>query len=116
MGTGFLLPENVLALMLLPTPKYISHADLDLWPDLQWKMQKAIQRLFERFHGSYIKIEIHKPATSQRIDTQTTASTVTYDHRLRKIGHPVRSAVLKPQIGGLVVGWVTTSESPLLYV
>ncbi|PVH75431.1 hypothetical protein DL98DRAFT_427501, partial [Cadophora sp. DSE1049] len=41
---------------------------------------------------------------------------VTYDHRLRNLGHPVRSAVLKPQIGGLVVGWVTTSEYPLLYV
>lgn len=40
----------------------------------------------------------------------------TYDHRLRRIGHPVRSAIHKPQIGGLVVGWVTTSESPLLYV
>ncbi|KAH8650867.1 hypothetical protein BGZ60DRAFT_550084 [Tricladium varicosporioides] len=40
----------------------------------------------------------------------------TYDHRLRRIGHPVRSAIHKPQIGGLVVGWVTTSEYPLLYV
>ena len=41
---------------------------------------------------------------------------VTYDHRLRKIGHPVRSAIHKPQIGRLVVGWVTTSEYLLLYV
>ena len=40
----------------------------------------------------------------------------TYDHRLRKTGHPVRSAIHKPQIGRLVVGWVTTSESLLLYV
>jgi hypothetical protein len=40
----------------------------------------------------------------------------TYDHRLRRIGHPVRSAIHKPQIGGLVVGWVTTSEYLLLYV
>ena len=40
----------------------------------------------------------------------------TYDHRLKRIGHPVRSAIHKLQIGGLVVGWVTTSESPLLYV
>ncbi|KAI9650201.1 Telomerase reverse transcriptase [Ciborinia camelliae] len=38
---------------------------------------------------------------------------VTYDHRLKRIGHPVRSAIHKLQIGGLVVGWVTTSESPL---
>ena len=43
-------------------------------------------------------------------------NTVTYDHRLRRIGHPVRSAIHKPQIGRLVVGWVTTSEYLLLYV
>ncbi|PVH80493.1 hypothetical protein DL98DRAFT_418410, partial [Cadophora sp. DSE1049] len=41
---------------------------------------------------------------------------VTYDHRLKRMGHPVRSAKPKLQIGGLVVGWVTTSEYPLLYV
>jgi hypothetical protein len=32
------------------------------------------------------------------------------------IALPVRSAVLKPVNGGLVVRWVTTGESPLLYV
>jgi hypothetical protein len=42
--------------------------------------------------------------------------TITYDHRLKRIGHPVRSAIHKLEIGGLVVGWVTTSEYPLLYV
>ncbi|KAJ5199508.1 L-lysine 2-3-aminomutase [Penicillium cf. griseofulvum] len=31
-----------------------------------------------------------------------------------KTGLPVRSAVLKPHAGELVVGWVTTSESSLL--
>ena len=41
---------------------------------------------------------------------------VIYGHRLRRIGHPVRSAIHKPQIGRLVVGWVTTSEYLLLYV
>lgn len=40
----------------------------------------------------------------------------TYDHRVWKTGLPVRSAVLKPHAGWLVVGWVTTSESRLLYV
>ena len=39
-----------------------------------------------------------------------------YGHRKWKTAHPVRSAVLKTLIGGLVVGWVTTSEYPLLYV
>ena len=42
--------------------------------------------------------------------------TFTYDHRLERIGHPVRSAIHKLQIGRLVVGWVTTSEYLLLYV
>jgi hypothetical protein len=40
----------------------------------------------------------------------------TYNHRVWKTGLPVRSAVLKPHAGELVVGWVTTSESSLLYV
>jgi len=40
----------------------------------------------------------------------------TYDHRHRRNGHPVRSAIHKPVIGRLVVGSVTTSESLLLYV
>ncbi|KAJ5230326.1 L-lysine 2-3-aminomutase [Penicillium chrysogenum] len=39
--------------------------------------------------------------------------TTTYDHRVWKTGLPVRSAVLKPHAGELVVGWVTTSESSL---
>ena len=38
------------------------------------------------------------------------------DHRTKNIGLPVRSAVLKLRAGWLVVGWVTTSESPLLIV
>ena len=40
----------------------------------------------------------------------------TYDHRVWKTGLPVRSAVLKPHAGELVVWWVTTCESSLLYV
>ena len=42
--------------------------------------------------------------------------TITYDHRTRKTEDPVRSPELKPCIGRLVVGWVTTSEYLLLYV
>ena len=38
------------------------------------------------------------------------------DHRTWNTGLPVRSAVLKPCAGRLVVGWVTTSESLLLIV
>ena len=38
------------------------------------------------------------------------------DHRMWRTGLPVRSAVLKPHAGWLVVGWVTTSESQLLIV
>ena len=39
-----------------------------------------------------------------------------YGHRLKKTRHPVRSANVKLQIDLLVVGWVTTSESRLLYI
>ncbi|KAJ5520704.1 L-lysine 2-3-aminomutase [Penicillium fimorum] len=47
-------------------------------------------------------------------DTAGEYVTSTYDHRVWKTGLPVRSAVLKPHAGELVVGWVTTSESSLL--
>jgi hypothetical protein len=40
----------------------------------------------------------------------------TYDHRTLKTRLPVRSALFKQPTGGLVVKWVTISESPLLYV
>ena len=40
----------------------------------------------------------------------------TYDHIQWKPRDPVRSPLDKPLRGGLVVGSVTTSESPLLYV
>ncbi|KAH6246417.1 hypothetical protein HBI42_188840 [Parastagonospora nodorum] len=40
----------------------------------------------------------------------------TYDHRTMRTRLPVRSAIYKHRTGGLVVRWVTTGESPLLYV
>ncbi len=45
-----------------------------------------------------------------------TLLTSIYGHRLKKTRHPVRSAKVKLQIDLLVVGWVTTSESRLLYI
>jgi hypothetical protein len=40
----------------------------------------------------------------------------TYDHRIMRTRLPVRSALFKHNTGGLVVKWVTISESLLLYV
>ena len=40
----------------------------------------------------------------------------TYGHKRLKIEDPVRSPVLKPSIGELVLRWVTTWESYLPYV
>jgi hypothetical protein len=40
----------------------------------------------------------------------------TYDHRIMNTRLPVRSALFKHDTGGLVVKWVTISESLLLYV
>ncbi|BCR90176.1 hypothetical protein ACHE_60062S, partial [Aspergillus chevalieri] len=48
------------------------------------------------------------------VATFSKGKTSTYDHRVWRTGLPVRSAVLKPHAGRLVVGWVTTSESRLL--
>ena len=56
----------------------------------------------------------HKPACSDIIPFHVRFGT--YDHRVWRTGLPVRSAVLKPHAGKLVVRWVTTSESLLLYV
>jgi hypothetical protein len=50
------------------------------------------------------------------LNTLSLTTSSTYDHRVWKTGLPVRSAILKPHAGWLVVGWVTTSESQLLYV
>ncbi|KOS36151.1 hypothetical protein ACN38_g13140 [Penicillium nordicum] len=57
-----------------------------------------------------IPLKLIGPPSNYRVKTTT------YDHRVWKTGLPVRSAVLKPHAGELVVGWVTTSESSLLYV
>jgi hypothetical protein len=56
------------------------------------------------------------PHAKTRSCTLTVMVSSTYDHRTMNTELPVRSAVLKHCTGGLVVRWVTTSESPLLYV
>ena len=48
--------------------------------------------------------------------TQSAAYSSTYDHTYQRTRDPVRSPIDKLVRGGLVVGSVTTSESPLLYV
>ena len=50
------------------------------------------------------------------IETTLLSHSFTYDHRILRTRLPVRSALFKQDTGGLVVRWVTTSESPLLYV
>ncbi|KAJ5520794.1 L-lysine 2-3-aminomutase [Penicillium fimorum] len=55
-------------------------------------------------------LDLTRATSKSPIDCKT----ITYDHRVWKTGLPVRSAVLKPHAGELVVGWVTTSESSLL--
>jgi hypothetical protein len=50
------------------------------------------------------------------ICTAGAVSTSTYDHRTLKARLPVCSAIYKQCTGGLVLGFVRTVESPLLYV
>ena len=47
---------------------------------------------------------------------QRQSMTFTYGHSQLKTGHPVRSAIHKQLNGRLVLRWVTTWESLLLYV
>jgi hypothetical protein len=56
-------------------------------------------------YANTAKIYNHKPGSAS-----------TYDHRILRILLPVCSAYIKRDTGGLVVRWVTTGESPLLYV
>ena len=51
-----------------------------------------------------------------KIIFHSTSMTSTYGHREQKTEIPVRSSELKLLAGGLVLRWVTTWESPLLYV
>ena len=76
--------------------------------DLNWSRIK--EALLRRYFGFSPLGEVLRYLYKFRV------MSFTYDHRLRKTGHPVRSAIHKPQIGRLVVGWVTTSEYLLLYV
>ena len=77
------------------------------------RLGKRTSRVTKRPLSSNLQLFIH---VSQEYINFHNPMSITYDHRLKRIGHPVRSAIHKLQIGGLVVGWVTTSESPLLYV
>jgi hypothetical protein len=49
-------------------------------------------------------------------NTRLGARSITYDHRCQRIRDPVCSPRDKLTTAGSVVGWVTTSESPVLYV
>ncbi|KAB5585472.1 hypothetical protein GE09DRAFT_28071 [Coniochaeta sp. 2T2.1] len=56
----------------------------------------------------------HRPSPSTSSDFPGSPST--YDHRYWRIRDPVRSPIDKPVTDRLVLGWVTTGESLLLYV
>jgi hypothetical protein len=67
------------------------------------------------------QIIVHPPNSNHHaflstLYIQTKSKPDTYGHRIKRTRVPVRSLTDKLDIGGLVVGWVTTSESPLLYV
>jgi hypothetical protein len=77
---------------------------------------KSVVRGMKKENCSVLSSIVSRTVTTGGGAANKAALHVTYDHRLRRIGHPVRSAIHKPQIGRLVVGWVTTSEYLLLYV
>ncbi|TID24163.1 hypothetical protein E6O75_ATG02528 [Venturia nashicola] len=71
------------------------------------------------FSQIILDLSIQISGLNFRTDTRKSNRTVlsdTYGHRIKKARIPVRSFLDKLDIGGVVVGWVTTSEFPLLYV
>jgi hypothetical protein len=57
-----------------------------------------------------------RKCSADRIMYQKFTTVSTYGHSQLKTGHPVRSAIHKQLNGRLVLRWVTTWESLLLYV
>ena len=66
--------------------------------------------------GAYLPTYLHHLSKSATIYTPQTPQTSTYDHTHLRIRDPVRSPIDKQMRARLVVGWVTTSESLVLYV
>ena len=68
--------------------------------------------------GLFIFCLLYRPPAylSLPIYTAFQSQNNTYDHRHWKTRDPVRSPLDKPATARLVVGWVTTSESLVLYV
>ena len=58
----------------------------------------------------------HSILPPKRYILQNIAAINIYDHRLKNTRHPVRSAISKFQIARLVLLWVTTSESLVLWI
>jgi hypothetical protein len=80
-------------------------------------LYQPVQHLWQGFILTILELGLTNSESGHREYTnQYFVIPSTYDHRVWKTGLPVRSAVLKPHAGWLVVGWVTTSESQLLYV
>ena len=76
----------------------------------------ALETLMKAIDIDLMKVRVLRGPITAYNKMITFKQAFTYDHRTLNIELPVRSAVLKQCTGGLVVRWVTTSESPLLYV
>ncbi|KAG9584584.1 hypothetical protein KCU97_g10078, partial [Aureobasidium melanogenum] len=71
------------------------------------RRQRAYERQLDAYYGAYH--DLYQIFDQLQINC-------TYGHSQLKIGHPVRSAIHKQLNGRLVLRWVTTWESLLLYV
>ena len=63
-----------------------------------------------------LRMTLTLPLKKGGLSTVLRRDSSTYDHTIWKTRDPVRSPLVKPDRAGLVVGSVTTSESPVLYV
>jgi hypothetical protein len=69
----------------------------------------------KRLYWQLVVLEAEGPRIVRDISIEIRDSS-TYGHSQLKTGHPVRSAIQKQLNGRLVLRWVTTWESLLLYV
>jgi hypothetical protein len=77
---------------------------------------KTIQEFNNKpLHQIFLDVAVEKAIIAAMI-LQQNYELSTYGHSQLKTGHPVRSAIHKQLNGRLVLRWVTTWESLLLYV
>ena len=93
-----------------------SSASLLCTADCEMLTEPSIKRVCDRWPPDSTRKVETRHLKKGGLSIVLRAHSITYDHTIWKARDPVRSPLVKPDRAGLVVGSVTTSESPVLYV